>query len=151
MGDVETVIRSARTADAEALAQLAGELGYPSSAKETMTRLGQLMVMPGNSVLVAENVDGRVVGWAHVFGAARVESDGFAELGGLVVMEDLRGRGIGTRLVAAAETWALENGYHTLRIRSRAERGDTHRFFEGLGYACSKTQRIFDRRLSVDR
>jgi len=151
MKDEEIGIRSATFDDAEALARLAGELGYPSSADETVQRIGRLMAAPGNSVLVAESPDGRVVGWAHVFGAARVESDGFAELGGLVVEDDLRGRGIGTRLVAAAESWALDNGYRCMRIRSRAERNDTHRFFEGLGYGCSKTQRVFDRSLSVER
>jgi GNAT superfamily N-acetyltransferase len=147
MREVETAIRSATSDDAEDLARLAGELGYLSSTEETLTRLRRVMTAPGNSVLVAEDANEGVVGWVHVFGAVRVESDGFAELGGLVVAERWRGRGAGARLVAAAERWALDNGFRTMRIRSRAERGGAHGFFKRLGYLSSKTQKVFERPL----
>ncbi len=96
-------------------------------------------------MFVAENADGQVVGWVHVFEAVRVESDGFAEIGGLVVAQNWRGLGAGARLVAAAERWASDNGFDTMRIRSRTERGGAHGFFERLGYTCSKSQRVFER------
>jgi len=150
MREVETAIRSATSDDAEDLARLAGELGYPSSADEALPRIRRVIAAPGNSVLVVEDANEGVVGWMHVFGAVRVESDGFAELGGLVVAERWRGRGAGTRLVAAAERWALDNGYRTMRIRSRAERAGAHGFFKRLGYLCSKTQKVFERPVQRD-
>ena len=105
------------------------------------------LVGPGRS---AETAEHELVGWVHVFGAARVESDPFAELGGLVVTEGWRGRGVGAQLVAAAERWALENGYRTMRIRSRTERVDAHRFFNRLGYSSRKTQLVFERAMSSE-
>jgi len=147
MHEMDFVIRTAVPGDAPALASLAGELGYPSAVAEIAGRLSKVMDAPENQVLVAEAAAHEIVGWVHVFGAARVESDGFAELGGLVVAEAWRGRGIGARLVASAEQWARENAYHKLTIRSRADRAESHQFFEHLGFQVRKTQHVFERRL----
>ncbi len=43
--------------------------------------------------LVAEDKDKNVIGWIHVFIAVRIESETFAEIGGLVVNENIRGYG----------------------------------------------------------
>jgi GNAT superfamily N-acetyltransferase len=66
------------------------------------------------------------------------------------VAESWRGRGVGARLVASAEQWALDNGYHKLRIRSREERKEAHGFFQHLGFVGCKTQRVFERQLAED-
>ena len=111
MGEIDFVIREAIPGDAPALGPLATGLGYPNNDTETADRLGRALATAGHSVLVAETTEHEIVGWIHVFGTVRVESDAFAELGGLVVAEGWRRRGAGTRLVAAAENWALDNGY----------------------------------------
>jgi len=147
MHESDFLIRTAVARDAPALALLAAELGYPNTVDETNGRLSTVMDAPENQVMVAETAVHEIVGWIHVFGAARVESEGFAELGGLVVAEAWRGRGVGSGLVASAERWALENAYFKLRIRSRVERAEAHRFFERLGFVGRKTQHVFERRL----
>lgn len=145
MQNTNVFLRPATLQDAPALQPLVEELGYPASS--TASRLQRVLDSGDHRVLVAETPNGGIVGWAHVFGALRVESDPFAELGGLVVANAWRGRGIGRRLVAAAERWAYDNGYRSLRIRSRIERTNAHRFFELQGYADRKTQRVFERSL----
>jgi GNAT superfamily N-acetyltransferase len=151
MKERDLVIRAAGPGDAPALGALSTELGYASSDAETADRLQRVLAAPSHRVLVAENASNEIVGWIHVFGAVRVESDGFAELGGLVVTESWRGRGAGTRLVTAAERWASDHGYHKLRIRSRVERSEAHGFFERLGFAGCKTQRVFELSVAGDQ
>jgi GNAT superfamily N-acetyltransferase len=150
MCENDFVIREAVSGDASALADLAIELGYPSDEGETRNRLQKVLESAGHHVLVAENQADDVIGWVHVFDSIRVESDPFAELGGLVVSEQWRGRGAGTRLVEAAAAWAEDRGVPRLRIRSRVERTEAHRLFERLGFQGCKTQRIFDRPLAAD-
>jgi GNAT superfamily N-acetyltransferase len=146
MQETAVVIRPANREDAPALHPLVEELGY--FAASIADRLCRVLDTTGHHVLVAETRKGQTVGWIHVFGTVRVESDPFAEIGGLVVARSFRGCGAGRRLVAAAERWARDNGYDTLRIRSRTERADAHRFFELQGYSVCKTQRVFERSLA---
>lgn len=148
MSESKYVIRVATPGDAPAVGLLASEFGYPNNRAETADRLAGVLATPGHRVQVAETAEQEVVGWIHVFGTVRVESDSFAELGGLVVAESWRGLGVGTQLVAAAERWALDNGYRKLRIRSREERTEAHGFFKRLGFVGCKTQRVFERPLA---
>jgi GNAT superfamily N-acetyltransferase len=145
MGKTDLVIRAATSRDAQAISPLIADLGYPATPAETTARLDRVLGTPGHRVLVAESHDKKIIGWVHVFGAVRVESDPFAELGGLVVAKKFRGCGAGTRLVNAAGTWASVNGFSKLRIRSRTERSGAHAFFESLGFAFFKNQKIFER------
>ena len=141
-------MREARHDDAAALAVLSGELGYPTTTAQSESRLRAILDSPGDLVLVACASDGRVCGWIHAFVAHRLEADPFAELGGFVVAERDRGRGVGLRLLAAAEDWARARGVTTLRIRSRTGRVETRGFYERRGYAVTKTQNVFERTLA---
>lgn len=137
-------IRAATATDAAALAELCTQLGYPAQPGEAAERLAALG--PANSVLVAEE-DGAVLGWIHVCGVRFFQSPPFAEIGGLVVDEASRGRGVGKLLVQAAIRWAAEQGYGKLRVRSNVVREDAHRFYEREGFQRVKTQAVFDFRL----
>lgn len=101
-------------------------------------------------MLVACLEDGSVVGWIHVYIAMRVESNPFGELGGFVVEENHRRRGIGSALLGAAETWLTGRGIETLRVRSRSTRVDAHAFFEQAGFSMTKDQRVFDKPIMID-
>jgi len=142
-----TAIREAEIADAAVIAQLSGELGYPSSPAQTVTRLLSILDSPDHKVFVATNREGSVHGWIHVFVSQYLESDPFAELGGLVVSTRWRARGIGKKLMAAAEDWVVSKGIRTMKIRSRSSRVEAHAFYESLGYAVTKTQHVFEKAL----
>lgn len=128
--------------DAAAIASLAGELGYPSTEAEVAGRLARMLGSPSDVALVATDAGGEVVGWVHVLVALRLESSPFAELGGLVVGTQARGRGVGRGLVGAAVDWARSRGLSRMRVRSRVERADAHRFYERLGFRATKDQRV---------
>lgn len=143
----EISIRNARPDDADAIARLSGELGYPTTAPDARRRLFDIKTSDNHAVMVAEDEPGSVVGWMHVFRSPRLGGEPFAELGGLVVTEALRGHGIGSRLVAEAERWASNRELATLRIRTRTTRNDARLFYEDLGFFLTKTQVVFERQL----
>lgn len=136
-------IRDAGTADASALASLAGRLGYPCGAAEMARRMHALKSDERQAVFVAEDDAGRVVGWAQVCGVHRLLSAPFAELSALVVDETQRGRGLGKALTSRALQWTGANGYLLLRVRTNIVREGTHRFYETLGFQREKTQHVF--------
>src|SRR4051794_3266964 len=119
-------IRPALPSDAATIADLATQLGYPSRPEEAEARLRDVLSRPDSTVLVAEDEDGTVTGYGHVFGAHRVDADPFAEIGALVVDERQRSQGIGAALVEAMEEWAAGQGYRALRVRSNVIRDRAH-------------------------
>ena len=141
------VVRAATLADAPAIADLCTQLGYPTSAAQSVARLTGALQSIDNAVLVACLSDELVVGWIHVFLARRIESNPFAELGGFVVAEQYRGRGFGKVLLAAAEDWCAEQGVLRLRVRTRSERAGARGFYERLGFSLAKEQHVYDKPL----
>lgn len=135
-------VRPATHADATALANLATQLGYPSSPDEVEARLSAVLNDPKHLVLVAQRAD-RVAGWAHAYAVCLVESDPHVELGGLVVDASVRDRGIGKQLLAAVESWASQKGCRTVSVRSNVIRQRAHAFYAAQGYAEIKTQKVF--------
>jgi len=139
-GSTTTTVRPMTGADAERVAFLSGELGYPATPDQIRARLLAMEANPESSALVASDAEGRIQGWVHVYGRRHVESDGSAEIGGLVVDPASRGLGIGRALLGAAESWARERGYGRVTLGSSTVRAEAHRFYERLGYTIVKTQ-----------
>lgn len=127
-------IRDATLHDAPAIAGLLAELGYPSSADAVVARLQRMLGEPGQQVIVAES-DGQVVGMATVIVRHVINNDApFARLASIVVADSHRNRGIGTRLVAAAEEIGRATGCKVIEVTSAEHRAGAHRFYEELGY-----------------
>ena len=136
-------IRSATVDDLGAITTLSGELGYPSRTEDVERRFSKIMAAAGDHGVYVAQADDGVVGWIHVFGAFRLESEPFAEIGGLVVAASHRGRGLGRLLCERAGQWARDHGFRALRVRTRVEREATHRFYERVGFRRAKTQEVF--------
>jgi len=139
--DIE--IRSAKRADEEAVAILAGQLGYPSSVHEIRERLVEILEDGDQAVFVAESADKEVIGWVHVFKTQLLIVEPFVEIGGLIVGEGLRGSGVGKALLEAAEAWVQGSEFTSIRVRSNVIREGAHSFYERLGYCCVKQQKVF--------
>src|ERR1700726_4472101 len=139
-------IRRARISDAPQLAQLSGQLGYPTTAAEIKKRLRRLKPASQNALFVAESPDSGVVGWAHVSVTHLVEVGTRAELNGLIVAEGQRSLGAGARLLGAAGSWARQKGCPRMSVRSNVIRDRAHKFYERQGYSTIRL-----RKLSVSR
>ena len=138
-------IRKARRSDAERIAQLCGELGYPATVGQIVTRLRQLKPASKHAVFVAECSGATVglVGWVHVSVSHLLESDIRAEVNGLIVAEGQRSAGAGAKLLEAAEEWARRHGCRGMNVRSNVIRERAHGFYERNGYEHYKTQKAF--------
>jgi len=127
-------IRRAELRDAPELAELMGDLGYPTTAEKMVVRLSAVAAHSDYHTLVAEEA-GRVVGMVALRLGFYVETDGqFVTMQALVVGKEWQSKGIGTALVGAAEEWAKARGAKAVVLSSRTSREQAHRFYRHLGY-----------------
>lgn len=136
-------VRPAQTEDAERIALLCHQLGYPTSREEVAGRLKQILQKEGHALYVAELSGGHVVGWIHVYVRPLVVTELWAEIGGLVVEQGCRRYGIGRLLMLQAEGWARGQGCGAVLLRSNIIREGAHAFYEGIGYDNIKTSLTF--------
>jgi GNAT superfamily N-acetyltransferase len=133
----EVAIRPARPGDAEAIAVLLGELGYPSDGAAVARRLERIASDASSSLFVAE-VDGEVAGLAGLHVLPLIEHDDVGcMLTAMVVAERFRRRGIGGELVAAVEGEARSRGCSRVVLSSADRRADAHAFYETLGFEAT--------------
>ena len=144
----QPAVRLAGVSDAGRIAVLCGQLGYPSTPREVEDRLDRILADDRHAVYIAQE-DGQVVGWVHVCARPLVGADLQAEIGGLVVDERFHGRGLGRRLMRAAERWAGERGCRAVLLRSNVVREGAHRFYERIGYENVKTSLTFRKALTT--
>ncbi|MGA9422190.1 MAG: GNAT family N-acetyltransferase, partial [Rhodanobacteraceae bacterium] len=139
-------VRRADSADAAQIARLATELGYPSTDRDIESRLEAMLPSSQHFIAVAEDAD-LVVGWVAVEARLLLVSGRKAELMGLVVGSTARRRGVGKALVLAAERWAMDQGFDAITVRSNITRGESHTFYERIGYTRHKTQHVYSKAL----
>jgi GNAT superfamily N-acetyltransferase len=143
------VVRAVRAGDAPALADLAGQLGYPTDADELASRLPGV-VENGDAILlvVADGSDRDTIhGWIHVELKRSLLAPLAAQVMGLVVDERRRSQGFGATLLEAGERWAREHGCHSMLVGTRVTRERAHRFYRRAGYDLLKTSHFFEKAL----
>jgi GNAT superfamily N-acetyltransferase len=140
----DVAIRAASQEDAERLAVLLTELGYPASADEVRERLAYWFPDPASRVLLAER-GGRVVGCISVHAIPYLERTGrWLRIESLVVEAGERRTGTGRALLEAAELLAREWGCLRVEVTSQRSRADAHAFYRGQGYVdvCDRSGRF---------
>jgi GNAT superfamily N-acetyltransferase len=140
-------IRPARLEDGDRLADLCTQLGYPSTPEEVRNRLAVIGELPDQHILVAVDAAKEVLGWIHAFVYRVLESEPMVEIGGLVVDQAFRGRGVGRALLEAVETWSAAQEIDTVSLRSNVVRMQAHEFYRRQGYTVPKTQLVFRKNL----
>jgi GNAT superfamily N-acetyltransferase len=136
----QVTVRPAVASDAERIAALATQLGFPSTAKQVLSRLAHVLHDSEDAVYVAELADGLVIGWVHILVIHGVVNDTEAEVDALVIDQAYQGCGGGTLLMEHAEQWARAKGLPSIYLRSNVLRKEAHAFYEKLGYKVVKTQ-----------
>jgi ribosomal protein S18 acetylase RimI-like enzyme len=127
-------VRPAREADAEQVASLMTELGYPSTAAGVEGRLRGSLNRESSCCLVAQ-ANNEVVGFmsAELIPYFPTGST-ISRMTSLVVSSRHRSRGVGETLVEAAATFAREHGCSGIEVTSAERRVDAHRFYQRLGF-----------------
>ena len=119
----QLTIRAATAADADRLASLLTDEGYPAGPSDLARRV-ELFSAPGSGVLVAEQAE-EALGFVAFHRIPRFESDGwFIRVVTVVVDPGARERGIAKALLAEVERLAREEGVAFLEV-TRATTGRT--------------------------
>lgn len=147
MGHDTCSVRRFGPGDVLRVAQLAGQLGYPSTPDEVVHRLRAMEHSRERAVFVAERASDQIVGWIGIGLFRCAELDSFAEISGFVVDEHSRSCGIGGQLLTAAEQWARSMGSSVLCVSSNAVRERAHRFYQNHGFEQVKIQKVFRKTL----
>jgi GNAT superfamily N-acetyltransferase len=144
-------IRPARPTDAQALAALSSQLGYPVAVGSLTDRLDRLLGRADQVVMVACAGSDGVVGWIHGADEELLEAERRCEILGLVVSHTRRRQRVGQRLVEAVEQWASTRGLVEMSVRSDIVRAESHPFYQRVGYERAKTQHVYRKRLPPRR
>jgi GNAT superfamily N-acetyltransferase len=137
------LVREVRAQDAEKIAFLSNQLGYTISLSSTLQNIEAIGQNENEKILVAEAGD-ELAGWIHVFKTIRVESGTFCEIGGLIVSEAYRRKGVGKMLVESVKQWCIHKGISSLRVRCNSKRKEAHEFYAMLGFKETKEQKVFE-------
>lgn len=126
-------LRRMREEDLPSIADLLSQLGYDVPPSEVSRRFSAIKRLNDHRLLVAV-IAGRVVGATHVFGRQSLEKPPEAIVQAIVIDRTRQRQGIGTKLMQAAECWAVEQGFGSIVLASRTDREDAHAFYRVLGY-----------------
>jgi GNAT superfamily N-acetyltransferase len=122
--------------------RLSEQLGYPLSLHEKKNNISGMASATDHAAFIAI-MDEKIVGWVHAFKSLFLESKPFIEIGGLVVDETYRNKGIGKKLVERIKQWCVEKQISTLRVRSQLKRKEAHQFYLNNGFTEIKEQKVF--------
>jgi len=136
-------IRNAKIEDLPMIARLSGDLGYSNDEKIVLKRFMKIASESRHAVFVAESDSGEIAGWIHVMPRILLLSRPLAEIGGLIVSEKFRRKGVGKHLVNFAEIWAQSQSYEGIIVRSDINRLESHHFYPQIGYELLKEQKIY--------
>ncbi len=90
---------------------------------------------PDSMVLVAEDSRGHRLGFIHVTEEEDYYAGPCGHVGDLVVARAVRGLGVGTALLAAAEHWARARGYRMISLNVFMDNVEARSVYERAGYA----------------
>jgi GNAT superfamily N-acetyltransferase len=146
-------IRIARKGDIPDITRLNTQLGYPETSDTIARRFRRILRDRRDHrvfVAVADRASqtsarsrGVIIGWVHVFIDKLLTVGPRAEIGGLVVDEGRRSRGVGAALLQGAEQWAQQKGFSRVVVRTNVVRTRAHGFYEKCGYQLLKQSKVY--------
>ena len=126
-------IRLANPNDAAIVAELIHQMGYSVSQTESRKRI-ELYLQPFYKLWLAEKEE-VVVGYIalHIYNVLHLPAPE-GRIISFCVDEKVRGAGVGTVLLHAAEEYFKENGCYKIVLNSNLKRPDTHQYYLNRGY-----------------
>jgi GNAT superfamily N-acetyltransferase len=131
----EADLRSASLMDADDVASLLSELGYPCDRRDAAQRITNIIENDRQALVVAR-CEGAVCGLVALDFMYYLPLDTTTcRITALVVAATAQGRGLGRQLLREAERRARAAGAARLEITSGSQRTDAHRFYRENGYS----------------
>ena len=134
----QIVLRLAGAADAQAIAALFTDEGYPAGPSDIVARLERFDSREAQ-VIVAEH-EGALLGFIAIHALPRFEHDDWiVRILALVVDAGARERGVGRALMGEAERVGRELGAAFIELTAGHHRPEARQLYETLGYDSSVT------------
>ncbi|MFL5673432.1 MAG: GNAT family N-acetyltransferase [Chloroflexota bacterium] len=139
MTDQATIqLRRAASTDAESIATLFTDEGYPAGPSDIVARLDRFATDDAQ-VIVAEHEDA-LLGFIAFAALPRFEHDDtIVRIVALVVDAGARERGVGRTLMAEAERIGRERGAAFIELTAGHHRPEARQLYESLGYDSTVT------------
>ena len=139
MTDQATIqLRLAQPEDAESIAALFTDEGYPAGPTDVVSRL-ERFATDDAQVIVAEH-DGALLGFIALVAFPRFEhGDWIVRIVALVVDAGARERGVGRTLMGEAERVARERDAAFIELTAGHHRPEARHLYESLGYDSTVT------------
>lgn len=102
--------------------------------EERFTALLGLMLEKGYRCAGAFDAEGKLVGISGFWELVRFWCGTHVDIDNVVTDENLRGQGIGKKLIDWIEDWARKQGYTFAVLDSYTHNSDSHRFYFREGY-----------------
>ena len=135
-------IGKAEVHQAPQVAELLGQLGYPSEPEAIRQKISALSTSKADYIWIAQS-RGKVVGLLAFHVTPLLHAPGnLGRITALVVDENFRGKGIGKLLVETAEKWAWDRDCTRIELTSGDQRSRAHQFYQDLGYAMESKRFI---------
>jgi GNAT superfamily N-acetyltransferase len=144
-------LRKPKYQDLPAMLPLAKQLGYETDFETFKSRYELIASSSDHQIVVAEMDVGpepRLVSMALFRKHVSLLTPPQLEVTGVVVDEQVRGRGVGRMLLLEAERVCREWGFKKIRLTSNVKRTDAHRFYLNLGYSQPKTSHLFEKTIN---
>jgi len=133
--EVDADLRSASLMDADDVAGLLTELGYPCERSEALERISSI-IDNDRQVLVVARLGGVVSGLIALdFMYYLPLGTHTCRVTALVVTPEAQGRGLGRQLLREAERRARAGGAARIELTSGSQRADAHAFYKACGYS----------------
>jgi GNAT superfamily N-acetyltransferase len=127
------VLRPAAASDAERIAALFTDEGYPAGPTDIVARLERFS--SAFSKVVVADLDGEILGFVAYHAMPRFEHDDrIVRVLALVVDPGVRERGVGRLLMDEAERAARDVGAAFVEVTAGHHRADARHLYEALGY-----------------
>lgn len=134
-GPLDADLRNAVIADADDVARLLTELGYPCDTREAVERISQILGSDRQALVLAR-CQGRVCGLIALdFMYYLPLGTTTCRVTALVVTPEAQRHGIGRQLLRDAERRARHAGAARIELTSGSQRTDAHAFYRACGYS----------------
>ncbi len=128
-------LRLATESDAEDIAALLTELGYPTSADEAWRRLAGVRRDPVSRVLVAVGEPGIMGFLSALLVPYFPDGSTICRITSIVVAKAQRRRGVGAALLEGATEFARQRRCSGVEVTTAERRAEAQRFYERLGFS----------------
>lgn len=128
-------LRPASLQDADDVASLLTQLGYPCDRRDAVERIASVLDTDRQILLLARR-DGVVCGLIGLDFMYYLPLGTFTcRVTALVVTPEAQGRGLGRQLLREAERRARAGGAARIELTSGSQRVDAHAFYKACGYS----------------